>query len=152
VTSILGSAFEKCSQLRTLLFEKGSALEGIGAGAFRETQITSVTFPPSVAYIETHAFHKCQNLTSVNFRKGSQLKWIGTRAFTEVPIKKVTIPTGVETIGAHAFQGCEGLKDVVFEGKHEKINIRLNAFAGTKFAIKSQRGDFWASHPEGEEI
>lgn len=58
------------------------SVTSIGYGAFRDTQITSITIPESVTSIGNRAFDGCYNLTSI------------------------TIPNSVTTICDCAFQYC----------------------------------------------
>jgi hypothetical protein len=81
VTTIGGSAFENCSSLATVTFEKGSQLKTIAGGyygAFSDCKtLKAIEIPASVETIEASAFYGCSSLTTVTFEKGSQLKTIG---------------------------------------------------------------------------
>ena len=88
VKTIEARAFEGCSSLATVTFEKGSRLKTIGGsyddnnyhnsyGAFHRCPITSIEIPASVETIEAVAFKGCSKLTTITFEKGSQLKTIG---------------------------------------------------------------------------
>ena len=81
VTTIGGSAFENCSSLATVTFEKGSQLKTIAGGyygAFSDCKtLKAIEIPASVETIEASAFKGCSKLTTVTFEKGSQLKTIG---------------------------------------------------------------------------
>ncbi len=88
-------AFQGCSQLASVTFEKGSMLKTIGGrvyaynkdncrygafGAFTGCPITSIEIPASVETIEVAAFQDCSQLASVTFEKGSKLKTIGGKS------------------------------------------------------------------------
>ena len=88
IETIEAAAFQGCSKLATVTFEKGSQLKTIGGyaemyynyyyGAFADcTALTSIEIPASVEMIETSAFQGCSKLATVIFEKGSQLKTIG---------------------------------------------------------------------------
>ena len=86
VETIEATAFQFCSKLATVTFEKGSQLKIIGGGysssyyygAFLGcSSLTSIEIPASVETIEATAFQFCSKLTTVTFEKGSQLKIIG---------------------------------------------------------------------------
>ena len=85
VETIEAAAFNGCSKLATVTFEKGSQLKTIGGGyyvrcyngAFSDCPITSIKIPASVETIEAAAFKGCSKLVTVTFEKDSQLKTIG---------------------------------------------------------------------------
>ena len=136
VTTIGGSAFENCSSLATVTFEKGSQLKTIAGGyygAFSDCKtLKAIEIPASVETIEASAFYGCSSLTTVTFEKGSQLKTIGGGyysnynsncnpnsyygAFSDcTALTSIEIPASVEMIEAAAFKGCSKLATVTFE-------------------------------------
>ena len=116
VTTIGGSAFENCSSLATVTFEKGSQLKTIAGGyygAFSDCKtLKAIEIPASVETIEASAFKGCSKLTTVTFEKGSQLKTIGGDGsfygafYGCTALTAIEIPASVETIEASAFKGC----------------------------------------------
>ena len=149
VTTIGGSAFENCSSLATVTFEKGSQLKTIAGGyssggssygAFSDcTALTSIEIPASVETIEATAFKSCSSLTTVTFEKGSQLKTIGGGyssdyyygAFSDCKtLKAIEIPASVETIEASAFKGCSKLATVTFEQGSQLKTIGGGHYSG----------------------
>ena len=125
VTTIGGSAFENCSSLATVTFEKGSQLKTIAGGyygAFSDCKtLKAIEIPASVETIEASAFKGCSKLTTVTFEKGSQLKTIGGDGsfygafYGCTALTSIEIPASVETIEATAFKGCSKLATVTFE-------------------------------------
>ncbi len=71
----------------------------IGEGAFRGTNIESVTLPSTLVSIGVGAFLDCENLT------------------------QITIPSSVTSIGIAAFAGCVNLKSVTFEQSEEVLTV-----------------------------
>ena len=91
VTSIGTSAFHGCGYgadaALTVTFASGSSLTTIGADAFSETKLSSISIPASVTSIGEGAFYRCTLTT-------------------------VSIPASVTSIGEGAFNGCEYLTTV----------------------------------------
>ena len=137
------SAFNGCTSLKTVTFEKGSELktiegyyqfygafsdctsltsieipasvETIGICAFSDcTSLTTIEIPASMETIEGGAFAGCTSLQTVTFEKGSQLKTVdGFVGCTS--LTSIKIPASVETIEDSAFKGCSLLATVTFE-------------------------------------
>lgn len=115
VTTIGGSAFENCSSLATVTFEKGSQLKTIAGGyygAFSDCKtLKAIEIPASVETIEASAFKGCSKLATVTFEQGSQLKTIGGDGsfygafYGCTALTAIEIPASVETIEASAFYG-----------------------------------------------
>jgi hypothetical protein len=81
---------------------KDMPVEVIGDNAFRNKQITSITFPNSVLSIGDHAFEK-NELSSVIIP--NSVRHIGDHAFEENELSSVIIPNGIRHIGDWAFRG-----------------------------------------------
>lgn len=134
------AAFNYCSKLATVTFEKGSQLKTIGGGysnssdyygAFSDCPITSIEIPASVETIEAAAFKGCLALAKITFEKGINLKKIsggysenrntdgyfyGHGAFAKcTALTSIEIPASVEVIEPEAFWGCSALITVSFE-------------------------------------
>lgn len=85
----------------------GSGVTGIGAWAFEDTNITSLTIPGNVKSIGEYGVNGNRYLTELTLNKG--LRSIGKEAFSySKRLTTVTIPDGVTTIGAGAFASCVG--------------------------------------------
>lgn len=75
---------------------------GLSKDLFRETDITTLNLPASVAYIGKNAFYNCASLKSVNVPANSKL----------------------ERVGENAFMGCEALTEFNFGSTiYDYLNI-----------------------------
>ena len=145
VETIKATAFQGCSSLATVTFEKGSKLKTIGGsyysyyyGAFYGcTSLTSIEIPASVETIEAAAFMRCSKLATVTFEKGSKLKTIGGSYYSYyygafygcTSLTSIEIPASVETIEAAAFMRCSKLATVTFEKGSKLKTIDGYAFS-----------------------
>ena len=107
VTSIGSHAFHGCGfgaeAALTVTFASGSSLTTIGAGAFSETKLSSISIPASVTSIGWKAFYCCTLTT-------------------------VSIPASVTSIGELAFSDCGNLTTVTL---NSNPSIGTGAFPST---------------------
>ena len=95
-------------------------------------EMTSVTIPDSVNFIDEYAFYTCENLATVELGKG--VTRIAVEAFSMTGITSVTIPDSVQIIEAYAFQSCYKLATVLIGGGVTLIRggaFGLTALSGT---------------------
>ena len=79
-----------------------SKINGVGAGALSNTNITEIYLPDSVEYINKQAFKGSKKLKSVVFSKN--LKEIEAGAFMDcLSLEKIDLPEGLEKIHIRAF-------------------------------------------------
>lgn len=91
------------SMIRSI--EIGSGVTRIGAWAFGDTNITSLTIPGSVTAIGDYGVNGNRYLAELTLQSG--LKSIGESAFSwSKRLTTLTIPDGVTTIGEEAFAHC----------------------------------------------
>lgn len=139
------SAFLWCSSLEKINLQEG--IEFIGANAFGETGVTSITIPASVTYIGDstysyggqtyygkHAFANMWNLQKIEVAKDNEnYKSIdgilyskdGTMLYVCPNAKEgvVTIPDTVENIDAHAFTECTKITKVILPNTVKEIPV-----------------------------
>ena len=95
----------------SILYSKQDVKE-IDYTALAGAQITSVTIPGSVEFIDYGAFSDCSNLETVILEEG--VKTIGENAFYNCSnLKSITIPSSVTSVENYAFNGCGSLTEVV---------------------------------------
>ena len=95
-------------------------VECIGASAFRNTTLKTLTIPGNVLRIEQEAFYNSL-LTSVVMLEGVQ--YIGDGAFeTCFNLSSVVLPSTINEIGNEAFYSCNNLSDVYYTGTEEQWN------------------------------
>lgn len=86
-------------------------LTHIGERAFNGCNLTTVTLPNSLTYIENGAFKCCINLTTIILPE--KLTHIGQFAFYHcLNLSTLTLPTRLTHVGDGAFEGCENLTTI----------------------------------------
>lgn len=114
-------AVSAIDDLVTAVIREGTV--GIACEAFYDndygstSNLTSITIPASVKYINYRAFVFCQNLQEVTFGANSELLSIGRQAFWYCSsLASITIPKNVVYIGARAFDLYQNyLTTAIFE-------------------------------------
>lgn len=89
-----------------------TGIDEIGTDAFRQCKnLTNITIPQNVIWIEEYAFSGCNSLNYIIIPK--DVTWIGNSAFSQCNnLTNIIIPNGVTTIGANAFYGCNRLENI----------------------------------------
>ena len=97
-----------------------SGVCGIADKVFEYSDITGVTIPEGVRYINNGAFQNCTALKSVKFP--NSLKRIGSVAFSGcTSLSSITFGSGLKSIEYNGFSDCESLKKVVLPEGLEKL-------------------------------
>ena len=100
-------------------------VQEIAARAFKDTEITAVTFGANVQKIGTEAFANAA-ISAVSLP--STVKEIGTKAFADTAISSLTLGESLEKVGNAAFRDCKLLTTVTIEG--DVSALPPYAFAG----------------------
>ena len=89
-----------------------TGIDEIGTDAFRQCKnLTNITIPQNVIWIEEYAFSGCNSLNYIIIPK--DVTWIGNSAFSQCNnLTNIIIPNGVTTIGANAFLNCNRLENI----------------------------------------
>lgn len=128
VRNIGASAFARCSNLRSVRFEKGSRLTSIGDNAFLATAVDSVRLPAGVAKLGIGVWRECDSLRFADLRSSltilpretfewcshldsvalpSGLTEIGQLAFGYCALRTISLPRSLRVIGMNAFSFCK---------------------------------------------
>ena len=126
---IADGEFVGCSALYSLTLSEG--VTEIGANAFADSSLVSITLPATLTSIGDSAFANCKKLTEIALPEGVEM--IGASAFSGSALASITLPTTLETVGAYAFKNCAALTDLKIVSNLK--NVSEAAFAGS--AIKS---------------
>ncbi|MDO4957789.1 MAG: leucine-rich repeat domain-containing protein [Prevotellaceae bacterium] len=105
ITTIGEKAFYGCTKLATVSISANSNLTTIGASAFANSGIKSVSIPSGVTSLPERLFENCTSLSSVTLP--STLKSIGTATFSNTALTSISLPTGLSELGAAAFQNTK---------------------------------------------
>ena len=162
VESILTSAFENCTSLKSI--DLPDTVRFIDDFAFRNSGLTSIEFPANVRHYFDEfglVFKDCKDLVKITFAPSYRQSvgfpagyFDGCTALEEIvfsgsyksiylykgmfrdcsKLEKITFPTTCEslTIGDDAFRNCTSLKTVTLPEKSNSITIDYRAFRDCK--------------------
>lgn len=91
----------------------------IGASAFNEKKVKSVTLPMGLKSIGDNAFMS-STISEINIP--ATVTNIGKRTFSNIPtLKTISVPNSVKTIGLSCFVMCTGLTEAKLPARLEKL-------------------------------
>lgn len=115
--------YDSRRDITRIVIEPGATT--IGSGAFKFTNVASVSLPDTLETIGSAAFYDCRDLTSISI-PGS-VKSIGNQAFLDCwYLETVTLSDGLVTIGDSVFNNCRALTGITIPSSVETIGA--NAF------------------------
>ena len=112
-TQVIGErVFERCANLKEVVFESDSELCELGKYSFLLCEsLINIDIPDGVKEIGEFSFHTCSALESVDFP--SELEYVGEYAFAWCKsLKSVNIPNKTTVIDTWAFSECTSLHSV----------------------------------------
>ena len=140
-------AFEGCTALTEVVFNEGletisdyafrnsgltilnlpDSVASIGKYCFYSIQIESLVLPDGVSRLSKYAFYGCSRLTSITFQP--RLYEIGERAFYNcTALTEIIIPKTITKIDPYAFSSCIALTKIVIPS--ETTSIGEGVFTG----------------------
>ena len=134
ITYIGDSAFENCTALATVRFEKNSHLTAIGNRAFAKTALTAFEIPANVIAVGVGVFAECSyptltvaegNSRYTVSKNGSLVDAASGTLLCAGSNGEIPTDVAVTTIAPYAFAGC---------GENIKITAKITTIAPNAFA------------------
>ena len=123
-TCIGGGAFQGCSNLVSIKLPE--SLTSIGACAFVECGLKSITFPASLSILGDMVFRKCTSLKSIEIPSAERVHYItaylqGSICEDCESLISATLAEGIKEIKSGDFRGCVNLTTVTLPYTIERI-------------------------------
>ena len=85
----------------------------IGVGAFQNCKkLESIEIPANVTTLGSYAFYNCNKLKSVTFSENCKITEIVSCTFQDTALESIIVPDSVTKILDYAFDNCSSLKEV----------------------------------------
>ncbi len=121
VTKIDTSAFEGCSNLKTVVLSEN--ITYIGNDAFQRSGITFAELPAALTSTGYNIFDECKSLKVIDFSKVTKMTHLeDCFVMNCTALEWISLPEGIKSIDGKAFQGCTSMKAVYLPSTLEKIN------------------------------
>ena len=120
---------------------EGEFVIAIKSDTFSGKDITSVTLPESLLYIDRRAFDSCKYLEDINFPEN--LQKIDAGAFADCKsLSTLTLGKNIRYIGEYAFKRCDTLKSVQITGGERPLILDQYCFNECKSLEKVTIPDY----------
>lgn len=140
--------FKSCPLTGALVIPDG--VTEIREECFYANRFSSVTFNPSLTFIDRQAFYESDNLTAVDFTTSPLLKEIiGGAFFFSANLSSVTFNEGIEEIGNQSFSNCNISGEVILPSSLTRINNNVFSNNPNLTSIVSQSTAFGLFAPTG---
>ena len=124
VTRIENETFKDNINLSSILLP--NTITNIGARAFKNCNLQSMTIPSSISIIGEETFKDNRNLSGILLP--NTITDIHARAFENCNLKSITIPSSISFVGRHAFRNNPNLNTITFENNMNNTSSASNAF------------------------
>ena len=129
VRKISDYSFKDNVGVKAVEFESAESSLTIGAYAFQNAAIVSVTLPERLVSISDRAFSGCAMLARVTFEPQCRLTTLGNYAFEKcASLTEISIPDLTTSIGIYAFSECSLLANFNLGANSQLITIGQHAF------------------------
>lgn len=129
VRKISDYSFKDNVGVKAVEFESAESSLTIGAYAFQNAAIVSVTLPERLVSISDRAFSGCAMLARVTFEPQCRLTTLGNYAFEKcASLTEISIPDLTTSIGIYAFSQCSLLANFNLGANSQLITIGQHAF------------------------
>ncbi len=108
--------------------EKEFKVVGIGTKSFKGCEVTSVSIPDGVRYVDSWSFQNCRNLKNIELP--ASLVGIGCSAFKNAGLTKIVIPNNVSQILDSAFVNCTAAKSITIGKSVKSDGLPSTTFVG----------------------
>jgi len=117
IRKIGNTAFQSCSQLKTIPFS--NQIDSIGSSAFSgcSNMTGNIVFPSSFSYLGYNAFSSCNLLASVDLSACTKLTSLNSSIFYYCQgLQKILLPSSLSSLSWSVFTYCSSLKTIDLSG------------------------------------
>ena len=113
----------------------GYQVYAISSGAFKGSNVETLTIEPGLEKIYDDAFRDCVSLDTVTFKSGSTVSYIGDSVFRDcVALTSISLPTSLNQTGELMFYGCKQLPSKYSE--LYQLNLESKEYFAPKYTYE----------------